>query len=120
VSKRAIIVNRDAAGESPILSKLGEVSEQISRLLDRENVEHTSTARTSLFAEEFPKQKAWTTCVRWEAVQCNKGREFPAVVNSWHSEREDWIDSPNQSKDTSTEPGCADHSYFPCYLSSLA
>ena len=54
----AIIVNSDAAGESPILSKLGEVSEQISRLLDRENVEHYFYGENEIiFAESFQSEE---------------------------------------------------------------
>jgi Cof subfamily protein (haloacid dehalogenase superfamily) len=53
----AIIVNRDATGESRILSKLGEVSEQISSFLDCENVEHYFYGENEIVFEESPQSE---------------------------------------------------------------
>jgi len=122
----AIIVNRDAAGESPILSKLGEVSEQISRLLDRENVDTTSTARTRLFLQRVSKRgrPGLLAFAGRASSSASKGRRIPGSVKTLgirERRRLGFETRESKQRQPLRARKLADHSYFPpCYLSSLA
>jgi len=103
----AIIVNRDAAGESPILSKLGEVSEQISRLLDRENVEHYFYGENEIiFAESFQSEEGldYLRSLGEPIPVQVKDVEYPAVVKllAFVNEEDLDLNSRIKAKTTST------------------